>query len=521
MTGGGIGMIAINRLLAERFSRLRESRESGVALMSVMLFMILLSGMSLVLLAIILGQIGPSYAAQKGTKTVYAAQAGLQAALGVIRNIGLAPNASGIVYGNLAKLPCSVTGSVDGENPSITYAAAVTYYSEDPTDKGDAWINNTANQIACSPSTGVAKQPSFAYVVSRGTGTATAALSAAEGNRSIAAVYKFRVTRVNVPGGRIYDGGRTNCAQAQSVTGTSAVGIGSKVLFVAAASCTVDSTQLWVHDSSYQIKLASTLVAGAVPLCVTGTSGDVTLQKCEPTTATDTMRYNQLWSWTGATTWSGQNNPISAGASGVKLGISSSSYLTAGGGTALAPDAAVGAGAASKATNQIVNYSEFGRCLDVTDEDRFKYFMMVYPCKQDPTGTGTGLLWNHKWYYTEPVSGASAKQPIYVNYLDNAADRYCFKTPAAGVTGYPTLTGSCNALSEDQQWTRYNQMSTYDASYVIVDRYNRCLTAEITDLYSSKYSRVTVRACDGSAAQKWNAPPSSNDAEFGGFKELG
>jgi len=485
-----------------------------------MLFMIMLSGMSLVLLAIIVGQIGPSYAAQKGTKTVYAAQAGLQAALGVIRNVGLAPNANNVVYGNLAKLPCSVSGNADGVSSNITYTARVTYFTLDPTNRGEPWINNPANQIPCSPTSGLGAQPNYAYVVSKGVGVASPGRDASESNRSIAAVYKFRVTRVNVPGGRILNVATTHCLQAEPLDGV--IKAGSRMKFVPRADCIVDTSQLWVHDATYQIKLASTITNGAAGLCITGVpDNDATLQPCQPSGASDTLRYNQLWSWTGATTWSGQKNPISAGPSNAKLGISSSYLRVSTAGSGLSPEPAVGAGAAGKATNQIVNYKEFGRCFDVTDEQTGKAFMQVYPCKQDPTGTGNEILWNHKAYYTEPATGASAKQQIFINYLDNTSRKFCLTTPADGPSGYPTLTNACNSATLQQQWTRYNQMSTFESSYVFVDTYGRCLTAELGDRHAGLYSRITVRDCDGTPEQKWNAPPSSNDAEFGSFKEIG
>ena len=49
-----------------------------------------------------------------------------------------------------------------------------------------------------------------------------------------------------------------------------------------------------------------------------------------------------------------------------------------------APDAAVGAGAAGPLTTQIVNFSQFGRCIDVTNQDVTSTFLIVWPCKQAP-----------------------------------------------------------------------------------------------------------------------------------------
>jgi Tfp pilus assembly protein PilX len=99
---------------------LRGARdEGGIALMSVMLFMILLTGMSLVLLSVILGQIGPAYVAQKSTNTVYAAQAGLQSALGVMRS-ATGPLVAGEAFGDPHQLPCAFSGELDGSSNDVS-----------------------------------------------------------------------------------------------------------------------------------------------------------------------------------------------------------------------------------------------------------------------------------------------------------------------------------------------------------------------------------------------------------------
>jgi hypothetical protein len=180
----------------------------------------------------------------------------------------------------------------------------------------------------------------------------------------------------------------------------------------------------------------------------------------------------------------------------------------------------VGAGAASYATHQIVNFKEFGRCADVTNEVISYAFMISYPCKQDATGTGAALLWNHKWYYSEPTAPATAlaDQQIFVYYLDNLNSKYCLTTPATGSGGYPTFT-ACNG-SASQNWTRVFNTGSYVASYLFTDRYGRCLTAAVTDKYNGSWSKITATTCTGSDYQKWNAPPTYTDSTVASYREV-
>ena len=101
-----------------------------------------------------------------------------------------------------------------------------------------------------------------------------------------------------------------------------------------------------------------------------------------------------------------------------------------------APDPAVGPGAASVATHQIVNFLEFGRCMDVTDGDTSKQYMISYPCKQDPP-SGANLYWNHRWFYVEPLTGAvGAPQQISVKKDDGS--QYCLKAPTGSTNPHDT-----------------------------------------------------------------------------------
>jgi hypothetical protein len=506
-------MSAIHRALSRRLSHARG--EEGAALISALLFMVMLSGLSFVLLAVVLGQIAPSYVAQKSTKTVYSAQAGLQAALGVVRSAtGTTVDANNVPYGAINKLPCTFSANVDGQTAETAYTVTIGYYLLDPTAKDDAWL--AANDLACSAS-GVAEQPAFAYIVSKGSGEASPGRPVSEGDRSVAAVYKFKITNVNIPGGRVFSG--TTCMQAEKFNGI--VQAGSDISFQPVGSCAPNGNdktpqQLWVYGETYQIQLASTITPTSAGLCVTGVpTNRAKLQPCRA----DAGRWNQLWSWDGSQTWLGQNQAIGTGYSNARLRDSGGYLEVSTSGTAFTPEPSVGAAAAGYETKQIVNYEEFGRCADVTDQQIGKAFMISYPCKQDPSGTGSYLNWNHKWFYDEPTGAATVLPDRQIYVLENnvASGKKCLQSPSS--TGKYVTFATCTT-SNSQKWTRNKKTETYANSYLFIDNLGRCLTADATDKYGS-WSKLTVAQCTPSEAQKWNAPSLANDATFGSFREIG
>ena len=171
---------------------------------------------------------------------------------------------------------------------------------------------------------------------------------------------------------------------------------------------------MWVYNTDYTLVLASTLKG--TRLCLQGNTTadvDIVLAACDPT------KPAQLWSYEGGARFKGQNSGNTDYGDRC-LGTGSSVADNAMAGKVLrngacasnaewgsfAPDPSVGAGAASVQTKQIVNYYEFGRCMDVTNENINYALMIIYPCKQDPSG-GTQLKWNHKWYYQENAHGGA------------------------------------------------------------------------------------------------------------------
>lgn len=537
----GTALIRFHRVLKLRMAAVR-GREEGVAMMTAILFMIIMAGIASVLLGVVSSQMVPTYIDQKGTKTIYSAQAGIQAALSVMRAAGTL-NINGKVYGDPSKLPCAFTGSTNGTSDGNQYSVSIQYFTTDPTTMTTAQKN--ANALTCTTGTaaqygtssyGLTTTPLFALITSAGTASQIAHTGTVA-NRTITALYTFQYTNLNIAGGLIYDAGDNVCMQAVSAT------VGSLVIEVAAANCSSQGTnaalQLWSYNSNYQLVLASSLVNNPPGLCITGPAANgqatqnVTLQTCD-TSTTDTARWNQLWSWTGSYTWDGEN-PTVTGFSNYWISPGTDKaggYLQVSSGTngTMAPTSQVGPGAASYTTYELINYQQFGRCADVTGEQINATAMIAYPCKQDPANA-TGFTWNQKWYYCEPyditarcAGVVATAQPIFVNYLDQSpAVDYCLTTPTTGNGVFPTFQlcdKSGDAVNKQQTWARYYNTGTYSTSYIIVDEYGRCLEANSADIYSGDISELTVTGCNGSDAQKWNAPPTYDPGDLGGYREI-
>lgn len=571
---------------ARRMVRRLHEDDDGAALVLTVLTIVIISGLAMVLLAVLLNQALPAYAAQKRTQSVYAAEAGLQAGLSELRSY--TKTVSGSVYGSLDKLRSKcvektsteaahteISGWVDGDSSATSgtkYTVKTTYYVDDPTGHTEDWL--TDNAMTCSTMSAV--QPTYALITSTGSEVQTDGTTST-GSRSMSGIYAFSITNVNKStGGRIWVMTSKNaCLKAVSTTK------GSKIVFASASECektdaASNALMNWVYDSTWHIRLGSTGTdAGNTELCIAnpkvekttggwgwgGWGGTTTwelngdakaavLEECaDDSTLSDADFYeadkNHRWEWIGGAYWQGK-------VSGTYLGRKDNELWIASSGTSFDPDPSLGAGAASKSTNQLVNYKEFGRCADVTYADINQSYMIVYPCKQDATG-GSGFLWNHKWYYTEPAvyydphvdsrdgrtddggpnaseytctdsnqnACVAANQQITMRVYDDSSKTYCLTVASTTSKSSELVFRSCNG-SASQKFTRYTGVSDSSKAWTIRDAYGRCVTADESIKLDSSWSHMTVDTCNsGDLSQKWNAPALSSSSSFGGFREVG
>lgn len=552
-----------------------HDEDDGAALVLTVLTIVIISGLAMVLLAVLLNQALPAYAAQKRTQSVYAAEAGLQAGLSELRSY--TKTVSGVNYGNLSTLRSKcvektasesahteISGWVDGDSSAASgtkYTTKTTYYVDDPTGKTEDWLAD--NAMTCSAMASV--QPTYALIASTGS-EVKADGTTSTGTRSLSGIYSFSITNVNKStGGRIWtDNSKSSCLKAVSAT------VGSKIVYTSGSECAQtdaasNALMNWVYDATWHIRLGSTGTdAGNAELCIANpkvekTSGRwpwmssswelddsekaAVLEECDDDSDYESDKGHR-WEWIGGDAWVGKVGTSHIGRKGNEVWITRSQ-------SSFVPDPSVGAGAASKSTNQLVNYKEFGRCADVTYENISYSFMIVYPCKQDATG-GNGFRWNHKWYYTEPSvyydphveardgrtsdggpnaaeytcsdtnqnACIKASQTIKMKVYDNPSNTYCLTVASQSGSSSELVFRGCNG-SASQKFTRYTGVNDSSKAWTLQDAYGRCVTADDSNKYGS-WSHMTVRTCgSGDSSQKWNAPALSSSSSFGGFREVG
>ncbi|NYD20819.1 ricin-type beta-trefoil lectin domain protein [Kineococcus aurantiacus] len=489
-------------------------QDEGAALLLVMTSVLVTAALSVLVLGLVLSEMLPTRVQAKRTETLAVAQAGVDAATSQMRAAIGSYNSDNVPFGGKAKLPCSLTGTVGTQS----YKVSITYYDTDPTELSAA--EQKIREVTCTAGSGTQYVPSHAVITSEGLAPAVKGQAADVGNRKVKALYSFELDNGNIAGGIMWSGpGTKYCLQADSAT------VGAAVKYVASASCAFNNVkQMWVYHTDYTIVLASTWKGAR--LCLQGNTtadADVVLAACDP------KKPAQLWSYEGGARFKGQNSSNTDYGSRC-LGTGSNVADDAIAGKPLrngscasnaewgsfAPDPSVGAGAASYQTHQIVNYFEFGRCMDVTNEDINYSLMIIYPCKQDPSG-GTKLKWNHKWFYTENVAG---KQNIYVLQNNDASKKYCLTASAASVAddNANLVFRTCDGRVE-QQFTRYYKMPDYADSYTFVDFTDRCLSVG-PKWNNGNFSRLVSAKCNGGSAQKWNAPQLISDPGVSGVREV-
>lgn len=473
-----------------------------------MLFTLVTTSLTALLLPMMLVQAAQVRHTTGRVDGLIAAQAGLDVALAQIRH----------GHADLAALPCTtIAGTVDGAAGTDRYQVTIVYLGQNPRGQTAAWL--TANAMSCPPAT----VPAYARITAVGTAAGAGAVSP----RTLGATYTFRTSSTNVLGGLIHvyptPTSVDRCMDAGSATPAAGT-------VVTEQDCAGGAPQ---QSFGYTTDLTLVLTGSRTParpdgLCLQAPPNDgaaVTLQPCAtPRIAAQEWSFNDKSNFVGTTDGHTLNGlcitsqwaQSTGSAAGSPL-VLSSSQCNAGSGDNMqnfAPDASVGAGAAGAGTHQLVNYAQFGRCLDVPAKDPTAGLLIDWPCKQAPDPST--LTWNQVWSLPSAGTGTIS------TYDSDNGVRYCLRSPGAvydpAAKGpYADLVACPSTVTPADRltWTVNADTGSYATSYTIRNADGYCLaaigTADDYWTYGSNVSKLQVAVCGADTRQKWNAPGTLGD----------
>jgi Tfp pilus assembly protein PilX len=566
--------------LMQRIARRAEDPDSGVAMLLALMVILLVLSISIAVAGVTLSQVKPTQLDRKTVVTEDAAEAGFDVALNRIRAAasGTTTNAAGntVPAGSRALLPCGpVTGSVNGGATSdSTYTVTLAYYTTDPTGQSASWLSS--NKLACT--TGPSSVPGFVALSSTGGAPTIPGTRANSGNRVIQTVYALSTTNQNIAGGNIPFYANLNLCFA--VNDAAAVNTGDGIVV---ATCDPNSPQQkWSYTANLQLQVVAT--DGSLQ-CMQAVNTQYTVVKLAPCStlllppASPYTPYQQIWSYNDGGQFQNSKTDDS-GLGSYCLNLYTGAPGSAGNPAALAtgdlvdldvcgsqmvPTASVGAGAAGSLLRpfQLVNYLNFGRCIDDTDQSVGANWLIGYPCKQDPQATN--LTWNQKYYTgisdgdggtgataayggsggssdtviattTPTVTGCQISNTQACQFISfpnmaggSTSQYYCLEAgtsaaPSAPVNGTIVTVQPCDHTDHYQMWTyTSNFVSSYPNQYLIqpygASTNNLCLSMTIGSFppgltYNGSgggtipaYGYISLQTCTGTAWQKWNAPP--------------
>ncbi|WP_436527276.1 ricin-type beta-trefoil lectin domain protein [Actinoplanes sp. HUAS TT8] len=497
--------------------RLTTLRKDEGSLPMAMLIVTVVLSISAALVPVVVRQTKATQNIAERTTTLDSAQAGMDVMMARVRAAADLTTHDGYLE-NMP--PCTLGGDagVNATTERLAYQVTVTYYDSD----GAA--------MTC-PVTNV---PTTAKVVSIGT----------VGNvkRTLTATYVFSTSNTNIPGGQIRIASSTLGNQCLDYSGTAKPPTAGTAIIM--ATCDNSSRQQFGYTTDLYLKLIGSEQNGADDgMCLyagaTHASGNgLVFQPCPATTpATSTYQ----WSLDGSSLFHSANSSKAVESFCInvtKPGVAASPVALGGCSTDTTKTVwrsapGVGAGMAGDSTNQLVNYAQFSRCLDVTSKSTSATYMIAWFCKQAPNGV---VDFNQQWVHPTPgPKDVSATGPIIVNNYTatsnsnsacatssaaGCANNYCLKSPGTVTASSWVTVESCKTAAVQAttayQWTVYHDTGDYATSYRIKDYKGNCLqptrqtdtsyTAPSTDLHSDGTSKVKVATCSSSELQKWNAP---------------
>jgi type II secretory pathway pseudopilin PulG len=511
----------------------RRGDDSGSLAMA-MLFILVSVSLSALLAPMVVTQTGSTRREMQRARALHAAMAGIDAAVGRIRAAVAADGRTG----DLTKLPtCGATITGDHGTGTARYQVTVYYLDVDPLGQSEQWAEDNAICSTGRP----ARTPAYALLVATGTGQATGAFTDVPA-RSLHATYPFRTSNQPPPGGLIRALKGSAFAPALCLdAGLPPWGAGRAVLM---QRCVRGArAQAFAYHRDLTLVLAaSETVARPLGLCVDGGSphaagNPILLQDCQ---ATAPARH--IWSYNGSGNFEGTADGSSVDGYCLNLqfpdtpnrpmvlgrGSDGNCFDPYSSRQVFAPYAPVGAGMANppNTTGQLVNFEQFGRCLDIPNGRASLGHLIAWPCKQSPDGSYVG--WNQAWILpTLSFSTASCRAGAVpcgkgtINITAPAGKAtpvgtYCVKSPGSTAAGrYVDILDECPAGTPDENmtWTVYGDTDDPLTRYHIVDYRGNCLVPSLTDLFTSGegVGKLVMVPCADSDLQMWNAPANARD----------
>jgi hypothetical protein len=510
-----------------------------------MLMGVVAAGMSAALLTVTVQHVRNTRFDTGRASALMASRTGLESALGAFR---AAHDDAGL--GRLGDLPCAagsgstapqLTGPAAG--PGSRYTVSVYYLVKDPTRRGEAWARY--HGVMCA--TDIGRNPRFAFVSS--VGTAPGGYS-----RKITAIYDFKTGgHGNSPGGhlRIY---RTSASVNDLCVDAGALPtLGTQVTMQPCADA-ADGSAVARQKFAYEPNSTMSYRGGLDPmlfangLCLeTGwpqaVGQPLTLAVCGPATSS-----RQIWGFNSASSFFGSDDgktlntlcwsvegPDTVG-SLVKLNDTSGGLGNPACNTSYPNnyqswnyDADVGAGSAGSQTRQLVNFEQFGKCLD---QATWLTEQKTFPCKQTPDPSVRD--WNQVWFL--PKAGSSG-----VIYHDRPPDSgtvsatgpvapagpYCLRAPQSVASSPRTTVIACDPNDpnppDDLIWyVRGADAPTWNEMYRIegtgsLDDY--CIQPMSDDPAGIQGDFIGAIRCSADRRQKWNAVPLASEAGLRNYEE--
>ena len=517
--------------------RARRGDDSGSLAMA-MLFILVSVSLSALFVPVVVTQSGSTRAEMHRAHALHAALAGIDAAVGHIRAAVAADGRTG----DRTKLPTcggTIAGDVDSgdDTDPARYQVTVQYLDLDPRGQTDQWAADNAICSTGKP----AHTPAYALLISTGTDRDTGAFADVP-TRTLHATYTLRTVDQPPPGGLIR--AFTSGVFAQDLcldAGAAPWSAGGAVLMQRCVQG--DGGQVFAYLRDLTLVLtASQSATRPLGLCLDAGSPHaadnlIRLQDCQ---ATAPARHR--WSYNGNANFEGTSDgssldgfcfnvqfPDTSG-SPLVLGraLDGNCHDVANSRQAFAPYAPVGAGMANppNATGQLVNFEQFGRCLDIPSGRASLGYLIAWPCKQSPDGVSVG--WNQIWVLPTLTDSTSTcgtgAVPCGTGTITITAPAgkatpvgtYCVTSPGSTAAGqYVNILSVCPAGTPPANitWTVYGETDDPLTRYHIVDYRGNCLAPSLTDLFTSGESvgKLVMVACADSDLQMWNAPAYARD----------